>query len=685
MLLACQRLHRYLRSWKRSERSAPSQRAKYRPALEQLETRALLTASMPISMFQVEAVDAVAREYGQDAATFRVCRGGDTSQAVEVSYTLGGTATGDDFAALPSTLRFAAGEVSRIVTLTPTDDTAIEGDVPETVSLTLTAGAGYRVHSLRASAAVSIVDGDGYVHAELDLQNAGFETGDLSGWTLLPAETNRFAAVANTQHTTAAHGGDFFAWGAGAARPWETSYPAGLAQNIDLSEHAAAIDRGDARLDFTGWGVGNGWSGGPRSYLEVVFFDANGQQLGATQTSNEAFACTWTELRVEAVAPEGARSVELRAMARRLDNNPWGLPAGVDDLAARLVYADDPTVSVEATDAAAGEIGNDRAVFTVRRATAADPMMNRDLIVHYTLSGTAVNGVDFATLSGNVTIPAGATTATIDVHAWSDQLAESAETIVLTLDASADYHVGSAATAAATVADPPPVLMVIGNRDFYYQEYDHTRRSLESQGFRVVVAAATLAPATPHANSGQGTGSGIVRPDIMVAQADAADYSAIVFVGGYGASAYQYAFEGQYLNSAYNGSAALQDAVNDLIGDFVHQDKQVAAICHGVSVLAWARVDGDSPLDGKQVVAYEGLSPAFLLDGQLHAADPDRLGILANGASVFAPRSVGNPFNALDDVYVDGNIITAQNWDSAALFGRVLAEEIRSAGPEIPS
>jgi hypothetical protein len=33
--------------------------------------------------------------------------------------------------------------------------------------------------------------------------------------------------------------------------------------------------------------------------------------------------------------------------------------------------------------------------------------------------------------------------------------------------------------------------------------------------------------------------------------ADAADYSAIVFVGGWGSSSYQYAFSGTYYNSAY--------------------------------------------------------------------------------------------------------------------------------------
>lgn len=39
-------------------------------------------------------------------------------------------------------------------------------------------------------------------------------------------------------------------------------------------------------------------------------------------------------------------------------------------------------------------------------------------------------------------------------------------------------------------------------------------------------------------------------------------------------------------------------------------------------------------------------------------------------------RSIGNPFTAADDVYVDGKIITAESYDSAAQSGRVLADRI---------
>jgi putative intracellular protease/amidase len=227
-------------------------------------------------------------------------------------------------------------------------------------------------------------------------------------------------------------------------------------------------------------------------------------------------------------------------------------------------------------------------------------------------------------------------------------------------------------------ADPLPVLMVIANRDFYYQEYGDTRQSLEEAGLKVEVAATSTAVSSPHASSGQGSGSGLVTPDISLSEADASNYSAIVFVGGWGSSSYQYAFSGTYANAAYNGDTATKAAVNDLVNEMLAGDKPVSAICHGVSALAWARVDGVSPLQGKQVAAYAGGSPGVTINGVTYApgALPTRWHIETNGGIQFASGSIGDPATATDDVYIDGRIITAENYDSARQFGRVVGQEV---------
>lgn len=232
-------------------------------------------------------------------------------------------------------------------------------------------------------------------------------------------------------------------------------------------------------------------------------------------------------------------------------------------------------------------------------------------------------------------------------------------------------------------ADTLPVLMVIADQqDFYYQEYGDTRASIEAAGLEVQVAATTTNPSTPHAGSGQGAESGVVVPDLSLASVDADDYSAIVFVGGWGSSMYQYDFPGDYSNNRYDGDLATKQIVNNLIGDFLDSDKHVAAICHGVTVLAWARVDGVSPLDGKLVsVPYIG-SPAGIYNGQWY--NRFELGqyeqAVANGAIAnTASGQYGDPTTVADDVIVDGRIITAENYDAALYFGQVIAQEVLAA------
>jgi putative intracellular protease/amidase len=238
-------------------------------------------------------------------------------------------------------------------------------------------------------------------------------------------------------------------------------------------------------------------------------------------------------------------------------------------------------------------------------------------------------------------------------------------------------------------ASPLPVLMVIADQqDFYYQEYGDTRASIEAAGVSVRVAATTTNPSRPHANTGEGPSGGVVVPDLTLASARAEDYSAIVFVGGWGASMYQYAFTGDYVDNRYDGNLATKAAVNNLINDFVDQDKHVTAICHGVTVLAWARVDGTqaSPLAGRQVsVPFIG-SPAVQYQGQYYGYFQlgQRPQVVANGGITnTASGQYGNPNTVADDVVVDGRIITAENYDAAAEFGRVVAREVIAAATPV--
>jgi putative intracellular protease/amidase len=274
------------------------------------------------------------------------------------------------------------------------------------------------------------------------------------------------------------------------------------------------------------------------------------------------------------------------------------------------------------------------------------------------------------------------------------------KTLHLILAISAAGHVlnASAADTRLRLTSRPPVLMIIADQqDFYYQEYADTRASLEGSGLAVKVAATTTARSIPSPNTGQppGTDGGVV-PDLPLSDVNADDYSAIVFVGGWGSSMYQYAYndpnldgvpDSFYVNGPYNGDDDLNDGkmgeakviVNNLIKQFTANSRPVAAICHGVSVLAWARVDGVSPLRGKKVASSSLGSPAAYYLGQYYPDYEFSLHehVVVNGGFT-NPYSgqFGDPNTAADDVVVDGRIITAESHESAPLFGRTIAAEI---------
>lgn len=229
------------------------------------------------------------------------------------------------------------------------------------------------------------------------------------------------------------------------------------------------------------------------------------------------------------------------------------------------------------------------------------------------------------------------------------------------------------ATPSATPIPLKPVLMVIANQDFYYREYGVTRAELEAAGVPVRVAAGTTAVSYPHPNSGQGSGNGAVRPDLALSEVNSQDYSAILFVGGWGSSTYQYAFPGSYVHTPYNGDAAVKATVNRLIGEFSAQNKYLTAICHGVSVLAWARVDGVSPLRGRRATGGPWLPNV------VNNAYPltTRWYIEANQGTHVPSRSVGNTSTSADDVIVDGRVITAEDFDTAEIFARTVAARLQ--------
>ena len=130
------------------------------------------------------------------------------------------------------------------------------------------------------------------------------------------------------------------------------------------------------------------------------------------------------------------------------DNGLIGIAAGPNDTATVDILDNDTAeVSVAATTDA-DETGTVNGLFTLTQTTTSESAT----VVSYTVTGTATNGgIDYTSLTGTVTILAGATSATIDVTGIvDDTIVEGTETVVVTLDSTDNGLISIAAGPADT-------------------------------------------------------------------------------------------------------------------------------------------------------------------------------------------------------------------------------------------
>lgn len=116
-----------------------------------------------------------------------------------------------------------------------------------------------------------------------------------------------------------------------------------------------------------------------------------------------------------------------------------------------LAWRTSPTVTVAATDDTAAELDGSTATFTLTRTGP----VTSPLLVPLTWGGTASPGSHYTTPPANLIIPAGETTATVQITPIPDDLAQGDRTVTLTATTDYSLSAGSPATAAATIADKP--------------------------------------------------------------------------------------------------------------------------------------------------------------------------------------------------------------------------------------
>jgi len=179
-------------------------------------------------------------------------------------------------------------------------------------------------------------------------------------------------------------------------------------------------------------------------------------------------------------------------------------------------------------------------------------------------------------------------------------------------------------TPAQSAANSSKVLMIVAHQDFRDEELTEPRRVLEEAGCAVEVASSAF----PAAKGMLGLQ---VPVNLLVKDANVADYGAVVFVGGPGAEEY------------WEDPAAQQIA-----RDAVAQDKVLGAICLAPVTLANAGV-----LSGKKATVWQSEGPR----------------LKAKGADYTAAK-----------VQVDGRIITANGPEAAEEFGRAVLKALQADG-----
>jgi hypothetical protein len=126
-----------------------------------------------------------------------------------------------------------------------------------------------------------------------------------------------------------------------------------------------------------------------------------------------------------------------------------GYTVGAPASATGTILNDDvPSATITVAPASVSEDGAPNLVYTVT-LNQANP--SAATTVNYTISGTATNGTDYATITSPLVIAAGSTTGTITVNPTADATIEADETVILTLNAGAGYTVGVPNSATGTI------------------------------------------------------------------------------------------------------------------------------------------------------------------------------------------------------------------------------------------
>jgi hypothetical protein len=116
---------------------------------------------------------------------------------------------------------------------------------------------------------------------------------------------------------------------------------------------------------------------------------------------------------------------------------------------ATLTVTVPPVVTVAANDANASEPGSNTGAFQISRTGNTSV----GLIVNFNITGSALSGSDYQSITSPVLIPAGSPSISVTVTPLNDALPEGNETVVLTIGPSSEYVIGAQSAATVSIFD----------------------------------------------------------------------------------------------------------------------------------------------------------------------------------------------------------------------------------------
>ncbi|WP_172969348.1 Calx-beta domain-containing protein, partial [Microcystis aeruginosa] len=218
-------------------------------------------------------------------------------------------------------------------------------------------------------------------------------------------------------------------------------------QEQDYLEGGAGSDRfilGDAT--WIGYDDGNTTNAGTSDHATIADFSTTDDTIQLRgSSSNYLLSVSGSKTNLYINKP-GSEPDELIAVI----NNQTALSL----TASYFSYVSSPTlpsITLAVAPASVTEDGTTNLVYTFTRTGVTTDA----LTVNYTVSGTATNGTDYASIPTSVTFAAGSATATVIVDPTADTTVESNETVILTLASGTGYTVGTTTAVTGTITNVP--------------------------------------------------------------------------------------------------------------------------------------------------------------------------------------------------------------------------------------